>query len=100
MKQEQTEKTSYQAVSFVVYLVTVIGASTLLAFGPSDLDARSIVLPVIALLTASSVGLALRFAVNRSSKLLTILGTIALTAVFVTVGFHIVNGVAWLVGAW
>ena len=100
MKQEQSEKTSYQAVSLAVYIITVVVASTLLIIEPNNFDARAMVLPVIILLTVGSVGMAQRFAVNENSRLMTVLGTVALAAVFVTIGFYIVYGVGSLVGAW
>jgi len=100
MKQEQSEKTSYQAVSLAVYIITVVVASALLIIEPNNFDARAMVLPVIILLTVGSVGMAQRFAVNENSRLLTVLGTVALAAVFVTIGFYIVYGVGSLVGAW
>lgn len=88
----------YQAASLVVYLLVILLASTILIIEPNNFDAKTLIVPLIVLLVLSSIGIGRKIAGNGESKIVSNLGTIALTILFTFIGFFIVAGVAWFIG--
>lgn len=88
----------YHIVSFSSYLIIIFTTSLLLLIEPSGLDARAIIIPLLALLLLSSLGIGHRIAGNSQSKIVSYAGIIALSILFTFLGFFVIAAVAWFIG--
>ena len=91
-------KATYQLISIILYVLTIVVASALLLIEPNNFDARAMIIPLIVLLFVTSIGIGNKIASKNENKIISIVGTIALTILMTFVGFFIVAAVAWFVG--
>lgn len=88
----------YQVASLFAYVLILATASGLLLIEPNGLDVRTMIMPILVLLLASSVGIGYAIAGKSESKLVAYLGTGALAILFSFIGFFILAAVAWFIG--
>lgn len=88
----------YQAASFIAYLAIVLGTTLILLIEPNNFDVRAIIIPVVALLLASSVGIGYTIAGKSNDKAIALVGTVALAILFTFIGFFVLAAVAWFIG--
>lgn len=90
-------KSTYQTVGLVIYIFTILLSSTLVMVEPDNFDIIQLLIPMLAVMFVSALGIGHRVASKSSSEVVTILGTIVLAILLTFVSFSIVATVAWFV---
>ena len=97
IKADVKPKSTLQLISISMYALAIIVASSLLVVEPSGFDINSLIIPTLAVFFVSALGIGQKITSNTDSKILSILGTIALAVLLTFVGFFVVASVAWFV---
>lgn len=83
--------------STVMYILIILVAAALLFIEPNGFSAQAMIIPLIAALLFSSVGIAYKFASKSESKALVIAGTVTLAVLFAFIGFFVVAAIGWFI---
>lgn len=89
---------NYRNFSLLIYIAVIAMTLIVLLFEPAGFDARAAILPLIVLLFLSALGIGQGIARKGSTKLISIIGMIAIAILLTFVGFFIVAGAAWFIG--
>lgn len=88
----------YVLASALAYTLTLVVIALLFLMPPNNFDAKSVIMPTVAILFISSLGLGYKLVGVSSGRAMMIAGSVLVAIVLVFVGVFFIAGVAWLTG--